>query len=180
MSNGSENVNLYLVGFMGTGKSTVGRLVARRLGMELIDSDSAIEKYYGGPIKKIFENEGEERFRELEKEFVEGGHSERGCVVACGGGLVVQSGMLDLLKKRGVVICLLASAESILRRTKGNKNRPLLNVEDPLGTIENMLAEREPIYREADTLVLTDGRSMNDVAAHVQRVYLRDAKAFSG
>jgi shikimate kinase len=179
MSNGSENVNLYLVGFMGTGKSAVGRLVTRRLGMTLIDSDTAIEKRYGGPIREIFEKEGEERFRELEKEFIEKGHSEEGCVVACGGGLVIQPGMLDLLKTRGVVICLLASAESILRRTKGNKNRPLLNVEDPLEAIRKMLAKREPIYRKAGTLVLTDNRSLTEISSHVQRVYLRDAKAFS-
>ncbi|MBL4576140.1 MAG: shikimate kinase [Opitutaceae bacterium] len=179
MSSHSNQVNLYLVGFMGTGKSAIGRMVAKRMGMTMIDSDGAIEKSYGKPIRKIFEQEGEKRFRELERNFVDEGHPAKGVVVACGGGLVIPSGMLDLLKSKGVVICLLASAESILRRTEGNKNRPLLNVEDPLGAIETMLAEREPVYRKAGTLVLTDARSMNDIAVHVQRVYLRESKAFS-
>ncbi len=170
--------NLYLVGFMGTGKSTVGRGLATRLEMEFIDSDHAIEAREGRPIPEIFATKGEPYFRKLEKEFVESGHSSTGCVVACGGGLVVQPGMIDVLKARGLVACLFASPGTILRRTSGNRNRPLLNVEDPEKRIANLLAEREPVYLKAGTCIFTDYRPMAEVIAHLERFYRREAKRF--
>ena len=172
-------VNLYLVGFMGTGKTTVGRAVAHRLGYALLDSDHEIEKRAGKTIPEIFAKEGEAAFRVMERAFVEGGHPATGTVVACGGGLVVQPGMLDALKKRGVVICLHASLETILRRTQGNKNRPLLDVEDPMARIRALYAVREPIYSKAGTIILTDGRTLADIVLHVMRSYRREASDFA-
>jgi len=170
--------NLYLVGFMGVGKSAIGRRVARELGFRFVDSDAEIEKRVGMRIPEIFETEGEARFRELEREFVEGGHPETGCVVSCGGGLVVQPGMSEALKARGVVVCLFASPESIVERTGRNKNRPLLNVPNPEERVRQLLAEREPIYMRAGTCITTEGRSIAEVVQHLKRSYLRNAKSF--
>ena len=168
--------NLYLVGFMGTGKSAVGRSVAQRLGYEFIDSDQAIERIEGRSIPEIFETNGEATFREMERNFVENGHAASGKVVSCGGGLVVQPGMLELVRSKGPVVCLLASPETIFERTSKSDNRPLLKAGDPLTRIRELLVKREPIYRKAGTEVLTDGRSINDVATHVIRIYKRECR----
>lgn len=174
----APKVNLYLVGFMGTGKTTVGRVLAQRLGMTLVDSDAEIERRAGKSISDIFAQDGEAAFRALEREFIEGGHPASGCIVSCGGGIVLQEGMIQKLRERGVVICLTARAETILARTQTNRLRPLLNVEDPLARIRELLAQREPVYRAAGTQVLTDYRPLNEIVAHVQRVYLREAREF--
>ena len=173
-----SDVNLYLVGFMGTGKTTVSRLVAARLGHRWLDSDHEIERLQGRPISEIFATEGEPAFRKMEREFVENGHPAERTVVACGGGLVVQEGMLAELQKRGVVICLHATVETILRRTAGSRQRPLLNVEDPEKRIRDLYAAREPIYRRSGSVILTDNRPQIDVVQHVLRVYRRDAEDF--
>lgn len=163
--------NLYLTGFMGTGKSSVGRLAAQRLGLEFVDSDVAIEAAQGRGISEIFATEGEKAFRKMERAFVETGHQPSGMLVACGGGLVVEPGMMDLVKGKGLVIALIASARAIYDRVKGNRNRPLLLVDDPMAEIERMLAVREPVYREAHVQILTEGRSLVDVVNHVCRSY---------
>ncbi|MGB0290131.1 MAG: shikimate kinase, partial [Opitutales bacterium] len=93
-----KSKNLYLVGFMGVGKSVIGRRLAGELGMRFVDTDHAIEKAQGCSIAEIFKKEGEARFREYERSFIESGHAATGYVVACGGGLVVQPGMVDLLR----------------------------------------------------------------------------------
>ncbi len=173
------DVNLYLVGFMGTGKTTVGRTVAHRLGFAMIDSDHEIEKQRKKTIPEIFATDGEAAFRVMERVFIEGGHPVERAVVSCGGGLVVQPGMLELLKQKGVVICLHASLETILHRTQGNRNRPLLDVEDPFDRIRALYAVREPIYNKAGTVILTDGRTMLDIVQHVLRAYQREAAEFA-
>ena len=173
-----NDVNLYLVGFMGTGKTTVSRIVAARLGHRWLDSDHEIERQQGRPIAAIFASEGEAAFRKMERDFIENGHPADRTVVACGGGLVVQEGMLAELQKRGVVICLHATVETILRRTAGSRQRPLLNVEDPEKRIRDLYAVREPIYRRSGSVILTDNRPQIDVVQHVLRVYRRDAIDF--
>ena len=174
----ATDVNIYLVGFMGTGKTTVGRALAQRIGFQLLDSDAEIERQQGQLITEIFEQRGEPAFRVLEREFIENGHATTRCIVACGGGLVVQPGMLELLKKKGVVICLHASLETILKRTQGNKHRPLLNVEDPMARIRTLYAARESVYRNSGTLVLTDGRPLVDIVQHVLRIWKRESLDF--
>lgn len=173
------DVNLYLVGFMGTGKTTIGRAVAHRMGFALIDSDHDIERRAGKTIPQIFATEGEAAFRRMEHDFIHGGHPAMRTVVACGGGLVVQPGMAETLRARGVVVCLHASLETVLRRTQGNRNRPLLDVDDPMERIRTLYAVREPIYNRAGTVILTDGRPMLDIVQHVMRVYRRDAAEFA-
>jgi len=175
----AADVNLYLVGFMGTGKTTVGRLVAQRLGFECLDSDKEIEKKEGMSISTIFSTLGEPSFREKEKAFVESGHPLLKTVVSCGGGLVVQSGMAQALKKRGVVVCLHASIETILERTSRQNNRPLLAVDDPAERIKQLYAIREPIYQESGTVVLTDQRPLKDIVYHVIRIWERESVEFA-
>lgn len=170
-----QDVNLYLVGFMGTGKTTVSRILAARLGHRWMDSDHEIERIHGRPISEIFATSGEAAFRQMERDFIATGHSSERTVVACGGGLVVQPGMLEELKRRGVVICLHATVETILRRTSGNRTRPLLDVEDPEKRIRELYAVREPIYRQAGSVILTDNRPQLEVVQHVLRAYRRDA-----
>jgi len=175
----SNKPNLYIVGFMGVGKSAAGRKVARALKYRFIDSDHAIELKAGKKIAKIFADEGEPAFREMEREFVDSGHPDEGCVVSCGGGLAVQEGMSDLLKQKGVVICLFASLECIIERTGRNSKRPLLNVDNPEERVRQLLAEREPIYMNAGACISTEGRNMKEVVRHVERSYKMAARDFA-
>ena len=171
----SPTANLYLVGFMGTGKTTIGRAVAQRLQFQLLDSDHEIERIEGKTIPEIFATAGEGAFREMERRFIQGGHPSSRCVVACGGGLVVQPGMLAELQNRGVVLCLHASLETILKRTAANRNRPLLQVDDPMARIRALYQQREPVYKRSGAVILTDSRPTADIVSHVLRTYRREA-----
>jgi len=168
--------NIYLIGFMGVGKSAVGRALARALRMTFIDSDWAIEQEARMPIARIFETRGEAEFRRMERSFIESGHPEEGVVVSCGGGLPVQPGMSELLKERGIVICLFASPETILRRTVGNPKRPLLNVENPEQRIRELMEEREPVYLHAGIGISTESRGIAEVVKSIVRIYRREAR----
>jgi shikimate kinase len=169
------DVNLYLVGFMGTGKTTAGRAVAAKLGLQFMDSDHEIERLAGRSVAQIFADDGEPAFRALERKFIETGHPDHGVIVACGGGLVVQPGMLGLLHSRGVVICLHASLATIVERTAQSQTRPLLNVENPEERIRRLFSEREKTYRRAGTVILTDFRPQHATVMHVLRAYRREA-----
>jgi shikimate kinase len=173
-----SDANLYLVGFMGTGKTTVGRIVAQRLGYAPLDSDHEIERLRGKPVARIFAEEGEAVFRSLERDFIERGHPPARTVVACGGGLVTSPGLLERLQEKGVVICLQASIETILARTAGHAHRPLLNVENPEARLRELYEQREPVYRRAGTIILTDARPLDDIVNHVMRTYRREAADF--
>ena len=173
------DVNLYLVGFMGTGKTTVGRAVAQKLGFHALDSDHEIERLQAKTIPEIFAQQGETAFRAMEREFIERGHPAQRTLVACGGGLVVQPGMLAMLKTKGVVVCLHASIETILARTARHRNRPLLDVENPEERVRTLYAAREPIYKQAGTVILTDSRPLSDIVGHVIRSWRRDAADFA-
>lgn len=171
---GGSRPNLYLIGFMGVGKSAVGRGVARQLGMRFIDSDAAIEAKEGRSIAEIFADAGESSFRAMERAFVETGHPSEGMVVACGGGLPIPGGMRELLLSKGIVVCLFAHPETILARTLGNEKRPLLKTDNPEARIRALLAEREPIYMRTGIGVCAEGRSLSDVMRNVVRVYRRE------
>lgn len=173
----SMRPNLYLIGFMGVGKSLIGRQVSRVLKMDFIDSDQAIEQEAGMPIAKLFETRGEAAFRQMERAFIESGHAPEGTVVSCGGGLPVQPGMADLLRGKGLVVCLFASAETVLERTLGNPKRPLLNVENPAERIRQLMAEREPVYKACGIGISTEGRPVSDIVGNIVRVYRREARA---
>ena len=163
--------NLYLTGFMGTGKTVVGRLSAERLGLAFIDADEAIESTAGKTIDQIFADQGESYFRLLEREFATHGHPAEGVLVACGGGLVTQPGLLDLLRPKGLIICLFASVETILARTASDGDRPLLKVADRGARVRELLEERAPMYRRAGESVRTDHLTIYEVADRVCRIY---------
>lgn len=161
------HANLYLVGLMGTGKTTIGELLATRLGMKFIDSDLAIEKSTGMSVSQIFSTHGESHFRKLEEKFIVSEHPQNNCVIACGGGLCIPNGMMEELKSRGKVICLWASAETLFDRTKMDRSRPLLQDSKPLDILKNLIEERKSRYREADLVVETDNLSPELVVENI-------------
>jgi shikimate kinase len=130
-------------------------------------------------VAEIFAQEGEPAFRALERKFIESGHPPTRTVVSCGGGLIIAPGMLEFVQSRGVVICLHASIETILARTARHRHRPLLNVEDPDARVRALYAEREPVYKRAGTVLLTDARPLSDIVAHAIRAWRREAADFA-
>ena len=162
----SQNL-VFLVGMMGTGKSTIGKQLAEQRKVKFIDSDSEIEKEKGVSISQIFTKKGEAYFRGLEREFVSQLSTERPAVVACGGGLCIPDGMMELLKSKGVVFCLLASASTLLTRTKTDQSRPLLEVAQPIVVLEKLIQERESRYLEADHVIHTDDQTVVEVVKQI-------------
>ena len=159
--------NLALIGFMGSGKSSVGRLAADVLHFTFLDTDHVIEARAGKSISDIFGQDGEPAFRQWERRVVEELTRRTKTVIATGGGLPTDPANLTSLKTHALVICLWASAETIWERVRGHDHRPLLNEPDPLGKIRELVAVREPHYRQADVLVNTEMRSVREVAQHV-------------
>jgi shikimate kinase len=159
--------NLALIGFMGTGKSSVGRMVADCLHFTFLDTDHVIEARAGKPIKEIFAQDGEPAFRDWEARIVEELTHRRKTVISTGGGLPTRETNLNSLKGHALVICLWASPEAIYERVRDHSHRPLLNNTDPLAKIRELLAVREAHYRQADVLVNTEMRSIREVAMQV-------------
>jgi shikimate kinase len=163
--------NIALVGFMGCGKSTVGRQVAGDLGFEFVDTDRLIVDRAGLPIAEIFATEGEAAFRQLEREIIDELGTRKGVVIATGGGAIVDPENFASLKAHALVICLWAGAETLHQRTKHQSHRPLLQQADSLGAIRELLAEREPFYKKADVMVNTEQRPLREVAAQVRHQF---------
>jgi len=152
---------------MGTGKSTVGRLIAEHLHFDFLDSDDLIESRAGKTIATIFANEGEAAFRQLEKELVAELHARQRTVISTGGGLAANAANLASLKEHALVVCLWASPEKIWERVRNQTHRPLLKEADPLAKIRQLLAAREPFYKQADVLLSTEVRSLKEVVQQV-------------
>jgi shikimate kinase len=150
--------NIFLVGLMGAGKTTVGRVLARKLNKRFIDSDHEIEARTGVSIPVIFEIEGEASFREREAEAIRDLTGQANIVLATGGGAILKPENRECLKTRGTVIYLRASVNSILQRTSHDKSRPLLQTADPRQRIEQLAREREPYYLEVAHFVIETGR----------------------
>jgi shikimate kinase len=159
--------NLALIGFMGTGKSTVGRIVAHLLNFVFLDTDHVIEARAGKSVSEIFQQDGEPAFREWERRIVEELTHRQKTVIATGGGLPTKESNLASLKTHALVVCLWASPETIFARVRNATHRPLLNEPDPLDKIRHLLAAREPYYRQADVLVSTELRTLREVALQV-------------
>ena len=159
--------NLILTGFMGTGKTEVSRELARLLTMKLIDIDTEIEKSVRVSINQIFKQFGEQKFREMETEMIEKVSCEKNVIISTGGGAVLKQENMDVLKKTGMVICLMATPETILRRTSGSSERPLLQVEKPLEKINELLHFRQPFYEKADMMIDTDNKTPLQIAEEI-------------
>ena len=166
--------NLYLVGMMGTGKSTIGKVLADQLSMNFLDSDESIEESYGQSISEIFTQKGEDFFRNLEQKFITSGHHDHNLIVSCGGGLCIRPGMMELLKSKGKVICLWASPETLLQRTETDQTRPLLQVTDPLLQLQKLISQRESRYREGDHIINTDELTVNEVVQSITKALQGD------
>lgn len=150
--------NVFLVGLMGAGKTTIGRILARKLGLRFVDSDHEIEARTGASIPWIFEIEGEPSFRRREAEVIRELTGQQDLVLATGGGAVLDPDNRAHLKARGMVIYLRTTVNSILQRTAHDKNRPLLQTADPRKKLEELMAVRDPLYMEIADIVIDTGR----------------------
>ena len=168
----SENDNIYLVGLMGAGKTTIGRQLAKRLGRPFFDSDHEIEVRTGVRIPTIFEIEGEEGFRRREVQTIAELTAERGIVMATGGGVVLNPENRRRLHDTGWVVYLKASPALLYERTRHDRNRPLLHVDDPLAKLTELYAIRDPLYREVAHLIVDGSRyGASAVVQHLCREF---------
>jgi len=156
--------NIYLVGFMGTGKTAVGKILAKKLSKEFVEMDAVIEAKQGSKIADIFAGKGEAYFRGLEKGLLEELSVKDDLVISCGGGLICDDDNLRRLKETGIVFCLQASVSTTYQRTKKHTCRPILNVDDPRKKIEELLKERAPYYAQAQHSIDTDGLCPEEIA----------------
>ncbi|ARP84177.1 shikimate kinase [Bordetella genomosp. 8] len=148
---------IFLVGMMGAGKTTIGRSLARVLGRDFVDLDHELESRCGVRVPVIFEIEGEAGFRKREAAALANCAARRGIVLATGGGAILAAENRAVLREQGIVVYLRASVDELYRRTCRDKNRPLLATADPRGTLRDLLARREPLYREVAHLVIETG-----------------------
>lgn len=160
--------NLFLVGPMGAGKTTVGRQLAQRLGLEFLDADHELQSLTGVDIPTIFAFEGEAGFRARERDLIDKLSQREGIVLATGGGAVLNPDNRRHLSSRGLVIYLACSPRQQFERTRYDRNRPLLQTQDPLTTLKTLFAERDPLYREvADIIIQTERQSTARVLATI-------------
>ena len=154
----TPNSNIFLVGLMGSGKTTIGRALAKKLNLRFIDADHEIEARTGATIPLIFEIEGEASFRQREADVIADLTAQQGVVLATGGGAVLNEQSRRHLHERGIVIYLRASVNSILQRTSHDRNRPLLQTADPKAKIEELSRQRAPLYEEVAHITIETGR----------------------
>ncbi len=164
--------NIFLVGPMGVGKSTIGKQLAAKTGLEFKDSDLEIQRRTGVDIPTIFEFEGEAGFRKREQAILDELTRQRGVVLSTGGGVVLDAANRQHLTARGVVIYLHCSPEQQFARTQKDRSRPLLQTENPLARLQELMAQRDPLYRQiADYIISTEKRNAAAVTKEiVQRV----------
>lgn len=170
-------VNLFLIGPMGAGKSTIGKQLAKDLKLEFYDADQEIEARSGADIAWIFDVEGEEGFRKREAQVIDELSQMQGIVLATGGGAILNPENRNRLAARGTVVYLQTTVEQQIRRTVSarDKRRPLIQTETPESTLKDLMSARDPLYREiADVVVATDGRTVRSVAQEVVRMIERD------
>ena len=160
-------VNIALIGFMGAGKTSVGRLVAEQLHFDYLDTDELIQTSTGRSITEIFNTDGEPAFRALERQVVAELAGRKRTVICAGGGLSANSENLSSLKTHALIFCLWTTPEKIWERVRHQTHRPLLHDADPQRKIRELLAAREPFYKRADVLIHTDIRSVREVAQQV-------------
>ena len=161
--------SIALIGFMGTGKTVVGKALAEKLGKEFIELDALIEQKAGKPIPEIFQQDGEIAFRELEIEAAREVSQKRNVIIACGGGIVLNKINIDRLKKESLIVYLTASPEVILKRTSSDRNdRPLLEATDKASEVRRLLQFRKPFYeRAAEITIDTSKLDIDSVVAGI-------------
>ena len=158
------NKNIFFIGFMGCGKSTMARLLAKETGMELIEMDETIEAEAGMAINEIFATHGETYFRDLESQLIKRITAKGGAVVSCGGGAILRPENVEMMKKNGQIIYFSASPETIYKRVRNSKNRPLLNGNMNIEYITSLMETRLPRYlAAADITIVVDGKEKQEV-----------------
>ncbi len=162
--------NIILVGFMGTGKTVTGRVLAEQTGLELVDMDSIIEERSGKAISDIFATNGEAAFRLMERNLAQELSQREGLIVSTGGGIVLNPDNIADFEKTGLTVCLKASPETIFQRLEKDKSRPLL-AGDKKAQIESILKTRQPLYNAIAHGVDTDGLSAEETAAPILDLY---------
>ena len=167
-----KNRNIILVGYMGSGKSTIGRKAAKALGFEFLDTDILIEQIEGMPISRLFEEKGEPYFREKETDVIRELLSEpKGKIIATGGGLPMTKGNPELLKELGTVIYLKADSSTLVKRLSGDTTRPLLQNGELEEKIKSMLAVRGPVYEQlADVVFVVDTMSVYEAICKIEKM----------
>ena len=161
------SMNIVLTGMMGTGKTVVGKKIAQKLNMKYIGTDEIIEKDVGMSIPKIFKRKGEPYFRDVETKAVKCVALLDNFVIDTGGGVVQRSENMEELERNGVIICLTASPEAILRRTSKTNYRPLLNVDDPVSEIEKLLKKRERFYKRCSRMIDTSNKRIEEIVDEI-------------
>jgi len=166
----SPNQNIALVGFMATGKSAVGRNLARKLHRRFVDLDALIEKAEGRKVREIFAEKGESYFRRLEKQTLEEILSQQDQIIATGGGIILDDDNLTLLRQKSLLIGLTASADVLVGRVGRNSKRPLLKGADMRARIEELLQQRQSRYAQTDVTIDTSGLTINQVVEKILNV----------
>jgi shikimate kinase len=165
------NSNIVLMGFMGTGKTSVGKKLAAALNLRFVDMDHLIEERAGKSITRLFAEEGEPHFRELERALVVELSAQNGLVIACGGGVVLNPDNIRDYERTGLVVCLTATPELIFERTARATHRPLLEQQDRRQRIADLLEKRRPLYASIPHQVDTASRTPDEVADMIQQWY---------
>ena len=173
-------MNVVLIGFMASGKTSVGRRIAKRLGFRFLDMDHFIEQEQGRTISEIFATEGEPHFRALETGLLRRLTQHDNTVISCGGGVVTTPGNLELLKQIGVAVFLNAAPEDIIRRLENDTRRPKVQGGGLRERVTTLLAQRMPLYQQADVTIQTLGKTPNQVAGEVIGKIASHAKAAPG
>ena len=169
--------NIYFIGLMGAGKTTIGRLLAKQLGREFYDSDVEIERKTGVKIPLIFELEGEDGFRRRETAAIEELSQLHDAVVATGGGAVLLPENREFLKNSGTIIYLRGKVNDLYQRTRNDKSRPLLQGSNPKQKLEQLYAVRDPIYSAlADYIVDTGAQSAIEITSHIEHLLVKQGK----
>jgi shikimate kinase len=160
-------VNIILTGFMGTGKTLVGKKLAKGLKMSYLDTDELIERRERAKIPQIFQEKGEDYFRKVETKIIKEVSSLDRCVISTGGGAILKKENLVALKRKGVIICLSANPKVILKRTRKSQNRPLLKSKDPKSRVLSLLGQRRSFYEKADFEVDTSELTTSQVVGRI-------------
>ena len=172
----NEATSIFIVGPMGAGKTTIGRLLAKQMNRDFVDSDLFIESQTGAEIAWIFAKEGEAGFRERESRAIDVLTQRQGIVLATGGGVVMQACNREWLKNRGIVIYLRASVETQLRRTAKDKSRPLLQQPNPKQVLSELFQIRDPLYQQIADITIVTGHNyprqmLHHIVAELQKSY---------
>ncbi len=170
--------NIFLIGYMGTGKSSVAAYMAEEYGLEVLEMDEVIAKREGMSISDIFAKQGEEYFRDVETKLLQEICLQEDKVVSCGGGVVLRSQNVEMMKQRGTIVLLSASSETILERVKDDASRPLLQGNKTVDFISEMMEKRREKYEGAtDIIIQTDGKQIADICYEIYEQIEREGEA---